>query len=231
MAKTAKKHGGRVYSTGLYFKHQAASVLGRSRLEKMAAFKRRVDPTGYFNPDKVIGKSLINTVMGLVESFEPVVRAVGNMAKAPLGERFKDVKGIPGDVAWYAYACAQCGYCERGCTQFYGRGWQSHSPRGKWYFLKEVMAGREKLTQKDVDRFLVCTTCERCDVACQLDMPIEPTWGRLRGKFIMEDKKMTFPAFEMMAASARKERNIWAAYAKDRDAWVPEEGKPRIKKK
>jgi Fe-S oxidoreductase len=42
---------------------------------------------------------------------------------------------------------------------------------------------------------------------------------------------MTFPAFELMAASARKEKNIWANFSKDRDKWVPEDLKPKIKDK
>ncbi|HEY3375272.1 MAG TPA: FAD-binding and (Fe-S)-binding domain-containing protein [Candidatus Aquicultor sp.] len=227
-AKIAKKFGGRIYTTGIYFRREAPAILGKERLEKLTAFKHTIDPSGYFNPGKVIGGGLLSTVMGLVESFDPLVRAVGNLAKAPVGERFaREVNGIPGDLAWYAYACAQCGYCEQGCTQFYGRGWQSHSPRGKWYFLKEVIEGREKITQDDIDKFMVCTTCERCDISCQLDLPIEPSWMKLRGKFIAEDKKMTFPAFEMMAASAHKERNIWAAYSQDRDAWL--EGEDEIK--
>jgi Fe-S oxidoreductase len=41
----------------------------------------------------------------------------------------------------------------------------------------------------------------------------------------------SLPAFHIMAASARKERNIWAHYAKDRDAWVPEDMKDYIKEK
>jgi hypothetical protein len=25
------------------------------------------------------------------------------------------------------------------CTQFSGRGWESHSPRGKWFWLREYL--------------------------------------------------------------------------------------------
>lgn len=42
---------------------------------------------------------------------------------------------------------------------------------------------------------------------------------------------MTSPPFYMMAASARKERNIWANYADNRDKWLPEEIKPKLKEK
>jgi Fe-S oxidoreductase len=44
---------------------------------------------------------------------------------------------------------------------------------------------------------------------------------------IDKEKKMTFPPFEMMAASLRKEGDIWAAYRKDRDAWFPEDLKEK----
>jgi len=56
-------------------------------------------------------------------------------------------------VAWYAYTFSQCGYCLAECDQFYCRGWESQSPRGKWYWLREYMAGREQWDQKMVDTF------------------------------------------------------------------------------
>ena len=42
---------------------------------------------------------------------------------------------------------------------------------------------------------------------------------------------MTFPPFEMMAASLRGERNIWAGMKDKRADWVPEDVKPKIKDK
>ena len=74
-----------------------------------------------------------------------------------------------------------------------------------------------------VDTMLVCTTCELCNLRCSASLPIEPSWMKLRGKLINEEKKMTFPPFEMMAASVRKEGDIWAALRKDRDAWFPKD--------
>jgi Fe-S oxidoreductase len=77
----------------------------------------------------------------------------------------------------------------------------------------------------------MCTTCERCDFICQLDLPVEPAWGIMRGELINTGKQMTFPAFEMMAASARKEKNIWANFSKDRDKWIPDDLRAKIKDK
>ncbi len=46
---------------------------------------------------------------------------------------------------------------------------------------------------------------------------------KLRGQLIDEQRKMSFPPFEMMAAAVRKEGNIWAGYRKDRAAWFPQD--------
>jgi len=156
--------------------------------------------------------------------FEPLIRPFGNYVIPEIGELpTKEVKGLPADVSWYAYSCSQCGYCIDTCTQFYARGWESQSPRGKWYWLREYMEGREEWNQFMVDTILVCTTCELCDSRCSAALPIEPSWLKLRGKLIDEDKRMTFPPFEMMAAAVSAEGNIWAGYRKNRSDWFPEE--------
>ncbi len=219
----AKRHGGRAYASGLYFAHEADDILGAERVRRLEAFKRQVDPQNVMNPGKILGNGgLLGTFMGVAGAFEPLVRTVGNLAKAPVGERIEGAgrRGVPDDVAWYAYTCAQCGYCVDVCDQYYGRGWESESPRAKWFFLKEYMAGRAELTQEWVDKFIACTTCELCNVECPLELPIEPSWLKMRGELIDERDEMTFPPFEIMAASLRKEHNIWGSYRKDRADWA-----------
>jgi Fe-S oxidoreductase len=226
--KIAEKHGGRPYSTGMYFANMADSILGKEKIAKLKTFKKQVDPDGVLNPGKVLGGGLIGAMMSLARVVEPLIRPFGNAITTRLGERpGKPVKDIPADVAWYAYGCSQCGYCVDECDQFYGRGWESQSPRGKWYWLREYMEGREKWDQAAVDTMLSCTTCELCNNRCSASLPIEPSWMKLRGRLIDEEKKMTFPPFEMMAASVRKEGDIWAAYRKDRVNWFPEELKEK----
>ncbi|MGD9405283.1 MAG: FAD-binding and (Fe-S)-binding domain-containing protein [Anaerolineae bacterium] len=222
----AKQNGGRAYATGLYFTTEAERVLGSARLSRLREFKAQVDPRGLFNPDKVFdGKVLVSALMTVAGAFEPLVRLFGNAAKSPVGERIEGAgrRGIPDDVAWYAYACTQCGYCVDECDQYYGRGWESQTPRGKWYFLRLFMEGKADWNQKMVDTILACTTCELCNVRCCEDLPIEPSWLKLRGQLIHDEGRMTFPPFEIMRQSMLKENNIWAAYRIDRPKWMPPE--------
>jgi Fe-S oxidoreductase/FAD/FMN-containing dehydrogenase len=227
----AKRYGGRAYASGLYFAREAENILGTERVGRLRAFKQEVDPQGIMNPGKILGNGLLSAFMGAAATFEPIVRTVGNMAQAPVGERIEGAgkHGIPDDTAWYAYTCAQCGYCVDECDQFYGRGWESESPRAKWFFLREYMASRADFDQKWVDKFMACTTCEVCNVECPLELPNEPSWLKMRGLLIHDWDKLTLPAFEVMQAALRKERNIWAAYSRDRARWVPPDIEEKIR--
>lgn len=226
--KIALKHGGRPYATGLYFARRAGEILGENRVRSLKKFKAQVDPKSILNPGKVIGDGLLGITLGTAEIFEPLIRPLGNYTITRLGERPTDpVRDIPADVAWYAYSCSQCGYCIEECDQFYGRGWESQTPRGKWYWLREYMEGRAKWNQFMVDTILVCTTCELCNLRCSSALPIESSWMKLRGKLVHEQKRMTLPPLEMMAAALAKEGDIWAAYRSDRAHWFPRDLRER----
>ncbi len=226
--KIARRHGGRPYSTGLYFGKYADEIMGKERAKKMRKHKKQVDRKNLFNPGKVFGGNMMSTVMAVGNVFEPMIRPFGNYVITKVGERpEKPVKGIPSDVAWYAYSCSQCGYCVEECDQFYGRGWESQSPRGKWYWLRQYIEGRVKWDQFMVDSIISCTTCELCNLRCSAALPIEPSWMKLRGQLIHEEKRMTFPPFEMMGAALDAEGDIWAGYRKDRDNWFPEDMKKK----
>ncbi len=221
--KIAKKHGGRSYATGMYFTNNAKEILGEGPYKRMLRFKQETDPNDILNPGKVLKGGMLGTLMSVASVFEPMIRPIGNRMHTDIGERtIPNNKGVPEDVAWYAYACSQCGYCVDTCDQFYGRGWESQSPRGKWYWLRQYLEGKEKWDQEVVDTFLVCTTCELCNVRCSEALPIEPSWMKLRGKMIQDDKQMTFPPFYMMSESLNNNGNIWAGYKKNRDEWFPE---------
>src|SRR4030042_3228414 len=143
--KIAEKYGGRAYATGLYFSGKAPEILGRERVGKLKAYKAKVDPGNVLNPGKGIGNGVMGIFMGLARTFEPLIRPFGNRVIPQIGEQPEDkpVRGLPADVAWYAYGCSQGGSCMEECDQFYGRGWESQSPRGKWDWLRGVIGGRE----------------------------------------------------------------------------------------
>ncbi len=226
--KIAEQHGGRAYATGLYFRHKAREVFGADALARLEQAKREADPTGVMNPGKVLGAGVLSTAVRAAEMFEPVVRRVANRVHTEPGERrHGDKRGIPAEVVEYAYACSQCGYCVDECDQFYGRGWESQSPRGKWFFLREYVEHKEEMSQKMVDSFLACTTCELCTVRCPEALPIEPAWMQLRGRLIQDEGRMTFPPFEIMKAAVRAEGDIWAGYRSDRARWFPADLQPR----
>jgi Fe-S oxidoreductase/FAD/FMN-containing dehydrogenase len=228
--RLAKRLGGRAYASGLFLAQEARSVHGM-RLKLWQDHKRDKDDGDLFNPRKLAGIPLMKIVITLALWFEPIVRIMGNMAKPRLKEVWQARRGVPGDIAWYAYACAGCGYCRQVCTLYDGVGWESSNPRGKWAFIRRVAEGKDKFDQEATDSFLMCTTCERCDFECQLDLPIESSWAVMRGELVNTGKQMTFPAFELMAASARKEKNIWASFAADRDKWIPDDLRAKIKDK
>jgi Fe-S oxidoreductase/FAD/FMN-containing dehydrogenase len=222
--RIVEKHGGRPYTTGMYFAGKASKILGSERVRRMREYKHQVDPGGFLNPGKVMQKSPAGTFLTVSNYFASAARLFGNAARVEVGEKpTRAVRGIPADVAWYAYSCSQCGYCVEECDQFYGRGWESTSPRGKWYWLRQYMEGKADWNQTMVDNVLACTTCELCNRRCSASLPIEESWMKLRGQLIQTEKRMTIPPFEMMSAALRKEGDIWAGYRKDRTAWFPKD--------
>ena len=236
--RIAQAYGGSAYSTGLYFRSQARDVFGATRLEKLKAYKEKTDPHQLLNPGKVFKSagqkgSLFDGLMRVASRLEPIIRPIANLFKKPQdpGIGGADKRGIPADVAFMATACSRCGYCVHTCEQYSGRGWESQSPRGKYAFIREVVAGHERWDRKAVDSMLLCTTCERCDLRCQLQLPVEHNWMQMRGKLIDEQKLGTFPPFEMMAASLRGEGDIWAGKREHRADWLPDDVKPRLKDK
>ncbi|WP_214044241.1 FAD-binding and (Fe-S)-binding domain-containing protein [Methanomethylovorans sp.] len=229
IVKIAEENGGRIYTSGLYFAKNIDRVF-TDKLAKVQELKKQVDPKDVMNPETLTGKPMMKAGLSMVKSFEPLARFVGNRSGVGV-HKFTEQKGIPGEILSHAFTCAQCGYCVPGCDQYYGRGWESQSPRGKWFFLKEYISGRVELDQEQVDTFLACTTCEMCDHYCQLDLPIERSWMTLRENFVQKKKMMTIPPFEIMAQSLEKERNIWANYRKDRDGWLPNDIRAKIKDK
>ena len=216
-----EKQGGRPYSVGLYFTDQAEAALGKEKVARFTAYKKQHDPNSLLNPGKILTGTgnpvLIRTAMAAARVAEPVM----GLAEKLLGDTPRMKKNLAENLAFDAFACAQCGYCRDVCTLYNGKRWESSSPRGKWFFLRKYAQGKVEFDQKMVDTFLQCTTCKRCDAVCQVNIPIQGRWDDMRKLLVYEQHHQTFPAFEMMGASFESELNIWAANREERDAWFP----------
>ena len=218
-----QKHGGRPYSVGLYFTDQADAALGKDKVARLSAYKKLHDPNSLMNPGKILvgtgNPVLIRTAMAAARVAEPVM----GLAEKLLGDTPHMKKNLAENLAFDAFACAQCGYCRDVCTLYNGKQWESASPRGKWFFLRKYAQGKVELDQRMVDNFLQCTTCKRCDPVCQVNIPIQGRWDDLRRVLVQEKGHQTFPAFELMGGSFESQLNIWAAERKERDAWFPKD--------
>lgn len=223
LLEVAQKYGGRLYSVGLYFTDMAEQVLGESTLEKLRRFKRQVDPGSIMNPGKILVENENPALLRGMMKMGRYSTGMLGVAEAFTSNKPKESNKLPGPLASAPYVCAQCGYCTEVCTLHQGFGWESASPKGKWYILKQYLEGKYELDQKMVDMLLMCTTCKKCDPVCQVNLPIMELWDMLRPILIMEKGYSTYPAFEMMGASIESDLNIWAGRKRERANWIPED--------
>jgi heterodisulfide reductase subunit D len=96
------------------------------------------------------------------------------------------------------YACLQCGYCASVCPTYnYGGGWESHSPRGKLYLLKQLYQeseGGKKNVDVDpriIDRMFYCSSCGACAENCHVEINLLHIWEKVREWFV--EKKFELP--------------------------------------
>lgn len=75
------------------------------------------------------------------------------------------------------YICAQCGYCKTVCATYQQNKWESASPRGKFYMMrdhiklgKKRLFGNNKVPADYIERFYHCLLCGRCKEVCQTNI-------------------------------------------------------------
>lgn len=227
----ACQYGGCPYSTGLYFTNFAPRNLGVDKVARIAEYKRQKDPTGILNPGKILPENRNPRLLRFTLKLAWLGRPFLSLGRKLLSHKPKLAKKIPPQIAYEAYSCAQCGYCIDVCDQYWGRPWESETSRGRWYFLRKYLEGKADFNQTMLDSFLLCTTCQRCNQVCQVQIPIQQMWDRMRGLVVQEKGYHTFPGFEMMGSSFTRQSNIWAGARDNRDKWLPDDVKPREKGK
>jgi len=96
----------------------------------------------------------------------------------------KKLPSIPDFTMEDVYACLQCGYCRNTCPVFQSSGWESYSPRGKVFWLKQIMerSWLDRLLKRKIEpsekwmKSMFCTLCGRCDTVCHVDIQFHRFW-------------------------------------------------------
>jgi FAD/FMN-containing dehydrogenase/ferredoxin len=189
--QAAGKLGGRPYTIGMLLSNYAVSCIGKERLEKAYEFKKKVDPKGIMNPGKVFPASLdkasptktINFLSKIAATQISAIKAFDALfGGKPQGLSLNDNTPIASmpfgkELAWDAFACANCGYCRADCTEYRAIGWESASPRGKFRFLREYLKGNIDFDERMAEMFFACSTCGHCNDVCQVRASIDEHWS------------------------------------------------------
>jgi Fe-S oxidoreductase len=98
---------------------------------------------------------------------------------------FREIDKIEDDL----YTCFQCGYCKSICPISSQIGWESASPRGKIFYLKQlsqrtlmdkILRRKKKISEDFIKRMFQCTSCGACDNVCHVNLNLHELWAEVR---------------------------------------------------
>jgi len=98
---------------------------------------------------------------------------------------FREIDKIEDDL----YTCFQCGYCKSICPMSAEIGWESASPRGKIFYLKElskrslldkILRRKKKVSSEFIKRMFQCTGCGICEKVCHVNLDLHELWLEVR---------------------------------------------------
>ena len=128
-------------------------------------------------------------------------------------------------------ACLQCGYCIDVCEAHDQAPWESVTPRGKIYYLRQLtgagqsdkLLGREvSLSPYFVDAMYKCTGCGSCEVVCHANIPLVEFWEVVR-KWMVDEGAGPMPAHKGMSKKVGDVHNPYGEPPSKRDDWWPKE--------
>ncbi len=131
--------------------------------------------------------------------------------------------------------CMQCGYCIDVCEAHEQTPWESVTPRGKIYYLKQLdvkglgamdaLLGRKAVVDPYfVDAVYKCTGCGNCEAVCHCKIELVKLWEDLRA-WLVENDYGPLPAHKKIAERIEADGNPYGEPKEKRDAWWPKEVK------
>jgi Fe-S oxidoreductase len=127
-------------------------------------------------------------------------------------------------------ACLQCGYCVRVCDTYGQEPWESISPRGKVYYLKQLqnrtpmdtILGRKVVVDEEfVDALYRCTGCAACWTVCHVSIEFAEFWEKVR-EWVVEQGMGPMPAHKKIRERILAVKNPYGEPPEKRGAWFPE---------
>jgi len=128
-------------------------------------------------------------------------------------------------------ACLQCGYCISVCEAYGQTPWESVTPRGKIYYLRQLSgaSGVDKLLGREValspyfvDAMYRCTGCGNCEVVCHAKIPLVEFWETVR-EWLTHQGAGPMSAHKGMAAKVEEVHNPYGEPPSKRGDWWPAE--------
>lgn len=160
--------------------------------------------------------------------------------------KLEEIKDITDDL----YCCLQCGYCTSICPALEQIGWESSSPRGKLFYLKQLNQKGilDKLLRREIEldenlfeRLYHCTSCGACNEVCHVNINLSELWEEVKEWMIKEKGFEPMPPHKVLykrICDPNKRNPFHDDNDPERDtlakraAWLPEEiklsDKPKV---
>ncbi|MFW9847758.1 MAG: (Fe-S)-binding protein [Candidatus Thorarchaeota archaeon] len=114
--------------------------------------------------------------------------------------------------------CARCGFCTFVCPAYNDTLWDSQSPRGKLYQLRELIKENKPIPEDFADRIFKCTLCGACQEICQTNIPLLRFWQEIRQE---TNRVGHWPEIVKFLDNAIQEsKNIMDLEQEDRTLWA-----------
>jgi len=130
-------------------------------------------------------------------------------------------------------ACVQCGYCISVCEAHGQTPWESVTPRGKIYYLRQIdlkalglmdkaLGRKVEVNPYFVDAMYKCTGCGNCEAVCHAHIPLVELWETMR-TWMVEQGVAPLPAHKSMAEKVAEVHNPYGEDPAKRGDWWPKE--------
>jgi Fe-S oxidoreductase len=139
----------------------------------------------------------------------------------------------PKSIAKDLDACLQCGYCRDVCPVFEQDPWESSSPRGKVYMLKQldrrgfmdriltIFERDISVTDDFVERVYWCTSCGMCEEVCHVEIPFPELWEEVKS-WLVEEGVAPLEAHKGIFKSVESVKNPFNEPPETRGDWADE---------